>query len=62
MFGMAQAAVINFAAMLAAFGAIALYFFFAREALAYFGGGLVTGFLVTAIVQFLRAAGAQRAH
>jgi len=61
-FGMAQAAVINFAAMLAAFGALAFFFFFAREALVYFGGGLVTGFLVTAIVQFLRAAGAQKAH
>ena len=60
--GMAQAAVINFAAMLAAFGALAFFFFFSRETLGYFGGGLVTGFLVTAIVQFLRAAGAQKAH
>jgi len=61
-FGMAQAAVINFAAMLAAFGGLAAFFFFAREGLVYFGGGLVAAFLVTAIVQFLRAARAQGAQ
>ena len=60
--GMAQAMVINLAAMLAALGGLALFFFVARETLPYFGGALVTAFVVAAVVLFLRAGRTQSAH
>jgi hypothetical protein len=62
MLGLVRAGVVNFLGMLVGLGGLAFFFFFARASLGYFGGGVVTSFVVTAIVRFLRATRAQAAH
>lgn len=55
--GVARAVAFSSLGLFAAFGALLLYFLFAREGLVAFGVGLVGGFLVPAFVALFKFSG-----
>ena len=55
--GVARAVAMAGVGLVAAFAGLALYFFFARDGLVFFGLGLVAGFMVPALIALFTISG-----